>query len=172
MIAKNLVDPPKISKKTFLDTIGFYKCERCKSCRTTADKKKEKQLFVGSNGKEYRIDKFISCNTRYVVYFLVCPCGLVYVGRTTRCLYKRINEHVTNIKNGFRKHSVSNHFRTHHQQNPALLKFYGIDKVLPHWRGGDMRTSVSQAETRWIFELGCLVPAGLNIEIYLNCFFF
>lgn len=55
----------------------------------------------------------------------------------------RINEHVTNIKNGFRKHSVSNHFRIYHQQNPVVLKFYGIDKVLPCWRGGDMITQVS-----------------------------
>lgn len=37
MIAKNVVDPPKKRNRTFLDTIGFYRCGRCKSCRTTAD---------------------------------------------------------------------------------------------------------------------------------------
>lgn len=93
-------------KKTFLDTTGFYRCGRCKLCITTADKTRKTDLPKGSNGKEYEIEKFVSCHTRYVVYLLMCQCGLVYVGRTTRCLYKRIDEHVTNITNGFRKQCV------------------------------------------------------------------
>lgn len=107
---------------------------------------------------------------RYVVYLLTCPFGLNYVGRATRCFYKRINEHINNIKQGHKQHSVLNHFRIYHNKNSVLLKFYGIDKVLPHWKGGDMRTQVCQAETRWIFELGSLMPAGLNIDLDLNCF--
>lgn len=41
--------------------------------------------------------------------------------------------------------------------------------MVPHWHGSDMKIHVSQAKTRWIFELGCLAPAGLNLDIDLNC---
>lgn len=65
MIAKNVVEPPQEPQKKFLDTIGFYRCGQCKSCKVTSGKKRKTEVFVGVNGKEYKIDKFIACNSRY-----------------------------------------------------------------------------------------------------------
>lgn len=132
------------------------------------DKKKRIETFTGTDGKEYKIKDFIMCSTKFVTYLLICPCGLKYVGRTTRCLYKRINKHVYNISIGYKNHSVSKHFRMAHKRDPSKLQFYGfygIDRVKPHWRGDNMQIKVSKNETEWIYKLNTLYPIGLNIEI-------
>lgn len=169
IIAKNVINPPN-RNLTFLDRKGFYRCGKCQSCTTTKDKSKKTLTFHGTDGKEYMIRDFINCHTKYVTYLLTCPCGLKYVGCTTRCLFKRINEHVYNISIGYKNHSVSRHFRLIHDRDPSKLSFYGIDRVKPHWRGSDMITRVSQNETYWIYKLNTLQPVGLNIDIDLNCF--
>lgn len=47
----------------------------------------------------YDIKGVITCNTKNVIYLLKCPCGLAYVGKTTRPLKRRISEHRSNIRN-------------------------------------------------------------------------
>lgn len=107
-ISPNVYNTPK-KICTFLDTMGFY---HCKNCRTTKGKNKKIETMKSfSTVKQFKIDKFISCDSTHVTYLISCPCGLQYVGRTTRKLGIRINEHLNNIKNGFPKHSLSNHFR-------------------------------------------------------------
>lgn len=48
--------------------------------------------------REYEIKDFISCRTEGVVYDLQCSCSLQYIGRTKRPMWKRIREHIQNIK--------------------------------------------------------------------------
>lgn len=164
-----LSGPPK-KPPTFLDRTGFYKCRRCKACKTVRDKTKTATSFPSVvTGGEYDIRQFITCDTRYVTYLLMCPCNFQYVGRTTRTLAKRVGEHIDNIKKGFKHHSVSNHFRLMHK-DPSLLRFWGIDRVRQHWRGTDMTKKVSQIETQWIYRIQFLQPMGLNIDIDLKCF--
>lgn len=116
IISPNVHNPPK-KLHTFFDTTGFYRCKRCKACKT---------MNICSR----------KVNT--------CPCGLQYVGRTTRKLGNRINKHLNNIKNGFPKHSPSNHFRIYHNRDPRLASFCGIDRVEPHWRGANMKQKISK----------------------------
>lgn len=49
------------------------------------------------------------------------------------------------------------------------MNFYAIDKIKGHWRGENKRIKVSQNETKWILNLYTLQPAGLNIDLDLNC---
>lgn len=136
----------------------FFRCDRCISCKTTGDKRKRVENFKSDNGKIYEIEKFITCHTRFVTYLLTCPCVLKYVGRTTRPLFRKINEHVNNIKKGCSKHNVSNQFRKKHNRDPSGLKCIGIDRVYRHWRGSHLRKQISQNETWWIHEMGSLWP--------------
>lgn len=123
-----------------------------------------------STGKEYRIDKFILCKSTHVRCLIICPCGLQYVGHTKRNLCTRINEHLTNIKNGFQKHSLSNHFRIHHNRDPSLARFFGIDRLDGDWRGENMVQRISKNEMEWIYQSNTLTPAGINVDIDLNCY--
>lgn len=169
-LVHNALDPPK-QIKIGNNLKGFYKCGKCLPCRETKKTNKKIMKFKStSNGKEYTIRDLITCNNTHVTYVLECPCRKQYVGRTTRKLHIRIREHVTNIKNGFKKHSVSRHFRDHHNRDPSGMLFYGIDKIKGHWRGDNKKTKVSQNETRWIFQLDTLQPSGMNIDVDLNCF--
>lgn len=94
----------------------------------------------------------------------------MYDGRTKRTLKKRISEHIYNIEIGFKYHGVSLHFKTHHNQDPSDLKFWGIDSVHPNWRGSNLVREISKKESRWIYSINTLTPSGLNVELDVNCF--
>lgn len=94
----------------------------------------------------------------------------MYVGRTKRTLKKRISEHIYNIEVGFEYHSVSLHFKKPNNQNLTRLKFWGVDKIIPNWRGSNTVREISQLETKWIFLMGTLMPHGMNIELDVNDF--
>lgn len=50
-----------------------------------------------------------SIPTAYITDMLQCPCGLQYVARTKCPLQVRLNKHISNIRSGYTKHSVSRH---------------------------------------------------------------
>lgn len=116
------------------------------------------------------IKQFMTCNTTHVVYALTCPCGLLYIGRTKRLLRIRVAEHIHNIRIGFKDHNLSLHFKIYHNQNPAGLKFWGIDHIKPSWRGTNLVRELSKKETEWIYLTDSLAPRGLNVDLDLNCF--
>lgn len=68
----------------------------------------------------------------HVTYVFKCPCKFQYVGRTTRKLTIRVQEHMNNIAKGYVNDSVSRHFQLFQGRDPSLLTFYGIDRVKPH----------------------------------------
>lgn len=49
-----------------------------------------------------------------------------------RKLQTRVKEHIANIRSGFPRHSVSQHYAKHHGNNPDGTAAIGIDSVLPH----------------------------------------
>lgn len=81
-----------------------------------------------NSGKEYNIKELITCNSTHMTYVLECPCHIQYVGRTTRPLLVRIREHITNIKNGYHKHSVSRHFKDCHNKD-LVWSSMGLTKL-------------------------------------------
>lgn len=94
----------------------------------------------------------------------------MYIGRTKRTLTKRVSEHIYNIVIGYKDHSVSLQFRQKHGGDPTGLKFWGIDRVHPAWRGGNIVRELSKRETQWIFMTNTFCPNGMNIDLDLNCF--
>ncbi|XP_075449140.1 uncharacterized protein LOC142490608 [Ascaphus truei] len=62
---------------------GNFRCMNCSVCNslTTGD------VFCHPHsGKKITIHNRITCRSTFVVYIIRCPCGLVYVGKTTRML--------------------------------------------------------------------------------------
>lgn len=171
-LAPNVPDPPG-KPPTFLDGSGFHYCTRCNACKITrkpGTKKKKTQFQSIVTQQQFDIKPLITCDSDHVTYVLECPCSLQYVGRTTRQLKVRINEHLTNIKKGYPNHSVSRHFKLYHDSDPSLCTFYGIDKISRDWRGTHMKRAISRNETYWLYKLRTMQPHGMNIDLDLNCF--
>ncbi|XP_075452819.1 uncharacterized protein LOC142493147 [Ascaphus truei] len=146
---------------------GYFPCKKCIGCSYGS---KCKEFKSNVTGKSFEIRSFINCKSNFCIYLLECPCKLQYVGRTGRPLKRRFVEHVYNIKNGLETHSVSNHFKLHHNQSPEGLTCIGIDCPKVGIRGGDRLQRVSQQETFWIYTLKTLSPKGLNIDFDLASF--
>ncbi|MEE6516773.1 hypothetical protein FKM82_026498 [Ascaphus truei] len=149
------------------DLKGYYPCKKCIGCSFGY---KCKGFKSNVTGKSFVIQTFITCKFNFCCYLLECPCGLQYVGRTGRPLKRRFAEHVYNIKKGLETHSVSNHFKIHHNMSLEGLTCIGIDCPKVGIRGGDRLQRVSQQETFWIYPLKTLSPKGLNIDFDLASF--
>lgn len=83
-LAPNVPDPPQ--RPTFFgDLKGFSPCRRCRVCRVNALRQRRLTEFTSvGTGVTYPINSLITCTSKCVVYLLRCPCGLEYVGWTTR----------------------------------------------------------------------------------------
>lgn len=138
-------------------------------CSPSGSSHRRAHKFISTSTlAEFEIKPFITCSTKGVVYLLQCPCGLQYVGRTKCPLSVRLNEHVTNIKNGFLKHPVATHCLEVHNKNPAKTIFLGIDKYTPHWRGESLVRGISKLEMACIHKIKCYTSFGLYGEVDLN----
>ncbi|KAM8952235.1 LOW QUALITY PROTEIN: uncharacterized protein RCH25_043022 [Pelodytes ibericus] len=122
-------------------------------------------------GNKYRINDYFTCDSTYVVYILKCPCGLLYVGETTRQVKKRISEHKTSIRTALaggntNKVPVAKHFKEA-GHNVNQLRFQVIDAAAPPRRGGSREKILKQKETKWINILDTISPRGLNEDYEL-----
>lgn len=63
-----------------------------------------------------------------MVYYLTCPCGLLYVGGTICTLRKHFGEHRRFIEEGNDIH-VPKHFLVKHLQSTADLKVWVIEAI-------------------------------------------
>lgn len=145
---------------------GNFPCHNCVHCYA---------MIKGHMFKHTTLDKMIrvrgriTCNTKYVVYLLKCPCNLYYVGKTKRELKTRICEHKCSIRNYDEKSSVARHFNSA-KHDVRELTFMGIEVVQMPRRGGDRDRLLLQREAYWIHYLGTIIPCGMNEEIVLSCF--
>ncbi|KAL2092169.1 hypothetical protein ACEWY4_011967 [Coilia grayii] len=143
-----------------------HRCGHCAQCNFTS---KTKFFHHPLTGKKMYIKGVITCNTNNVIYMLRCPCGLAYIGKTTRCLKTRIAEHRSNIRNQDDKSPVAIHF-TKAAHNVSTLRYTGIEQVKPPSRGGDINALLLRREAYWIYTLGTLSPRGMNEEFDLRPF--
>ncbi|CAJ0929938.1 unnamed protein product [Ranitomeya imitator] len=120
---------------------------------------------------------YINCRSRDVIYALICPCRMVYVGQTTQELRKRAQKHLSTVHlaaSDLRKDRVltpvAEHFLAKHGGSSANLQVVGLQKLTPNERGGDKRKLLLQIESRWIFKLQTVAPSGLNEELLFTGF--
>lgn len=92
----------------------------------TTFQRKTAEVHSTHNNFRIEINKLLTCNSDNVLYVIQCPCGKQYIGRTKRLLKTRIAEHVANIKKGHEKHTLSRHFKYHHNLEPLRFSVYSI----------------------------------------------
>lgn len=92
---------------------------------------------------------------------LCCPCGFQYVGRIMWALQVWLGEHIGNMRRGFRGHSVSKQFAEKHKRDSTGTIFLGIDKLIPHWKGGSIKLEITKLEMKWIYNNKYFTPLGL-----------
>ncbi len=110
----------------------------------------------------------IACASTHVIYLICCPCGLAYVGKTSRQLRTRISEHRSNIRTGDMRSPLASHFRQV-GHNVSALQYIGIEKVIKPSRGGDYENKL-QRECFSIYTLNTLSPSGLNDDFDIKPF--
>lgn len=161
-------DLPSTTEPHFLETLpdGNYRCGHCAQCHFT---EKTKTFKHPRSGKTFYVKGKITCSTNNVIYLLKCPCGLAYVGKTSRPLKTRISEHRSNIRNKDTKSPVAIHF-TDKRHNVSTLKYQGIEQVKLSNRGGDINSALLKREAFWIYTLDTLAPRGLNEDFDLRPF--
>lgn len=151
---------------TLSNVQGNFPCKRCTACSHFL----KLQTFTHPHThKTYKIKQSITCRSSHVVYILICPCPLLYVGKTTRALRTRILEHTSAVRRSDVASPVARHFQAA-GHSVTDLRFLGIERVLPKKRGGDLDKKLFQRECYWIYELGCLFPKGMNEDFNLACF--
>ena len=159
---------PITPQPSFLNQIpdGNYRCAHCAQCNFTT---KSHTFTHPLTGKRFDVKGIITCTTQNVVYLLKCPCGLGYVGKTTRALKTRISEHRSSIRNQDPKSPVAMHFMSA-KHNVASLKYQGIEHVKCPRRGGDVNRLLLQRESFWIYTLNTMSPKGMNEDFSINHF--
>ena len=136
--------------------IGHHACGNCNVCHLTET---SREIVIGTDDI-WRQIKHTNCNTNHCVYLITCPCGLRYVGMTTRAVRIRINEHRSTIRCKRTATKLTNHFLDLHH-GPNDMKWTVIEALsqpLPSKR------SLLLKEQRWIYRLGSHCH-GLNEEI-------
>ncbi len=115
-------------KKQGISTLplGNYRCGNCVQCAFT-----NKCNFFSHprTGRNILIRGTIICASTHVIYLIRCPCGLAYVGKTSRQLRTRISELCNNISMGDMRSPIASHYRQV-GHNVSALQYIGIEKVI------------------------------------------
>ncbi|CAH2251580.1 Hypothetical predicted protein, partial [Pelobates cultripes] len=90
---------------------GCFRCLNCLACNFMTP---GKTFNHPRSGKVYKIKYHITCQTTHVIYRIICPCGLIYVGKTSNDLRERMRGHRSTIRtalsSGIATTPVSRHF--------------------------------------------------------------
>ncbi|OCT55735.1 hypothetical protein XELAEV_18004486mg, partial [Xenopus laevis] len=144
---------------------GMSPCYNCNQCPFVY---KGKDFIHPGTGYTARLRGFYTCVSKYVVYVLVCPCDLIYVGETTQMIKSRISQHRSAINLGNTSQPVSKLF-LEKGHSADQLRFMVLEMIPPLKNGGDPELRLKQREVWWIHKLGSLQPKGLNgdYDLYL-----
>lgn len=125
---------------------GHYPCGSCSVCGLTKVTK-SLQLLPNLN---WELRSHTNCNTTHVVYMIVCPCGLKYIGMTCRKIKQRIIEHKSNITCKKVTTKMSKHFidTGHHSED---INWVILETLRS--RNGDVERILYEKEQRWVHRL-------------------
>ncbi|XP_069506974.1 uncharacterized protein [Ambystoma mexicanum] len=141
---------------------GHFSCGFCNQCASTVT-----GTSVVINGKNWNLNHHTTCNTKNVIYGIICPCALTYIGRTSRPIKIRIGEHKSKIRNKIVSAPLVSHFvENNHDLNS--LKWCVLEKVY----GTDVNNTavrLAQREQWWMYNTNSY-ETGLNRqEEWLHC---
>ncbi|CAH2294113.1 Hypothetical predicted protein [Pelobates cultripes] len=170
---KNILAPSKLHcqnvghQRVCQEAAANKRCGHAK-CLTCGFICHQQSTFSSFDSTEiFSVQSSITCNTSFVVYLLICPCGRQYVGQTIRPLKCRFREHRTAILRNDSRSPVARHFTIFHDNNPVGLKLMGIVHIPFHQDETKKKRELIKAESVWIFKLNSMSPNGLNEELEL-----
>ncbi|CAJ0958430.1 unnamed protein product [Ranitomeya imitator] len=146
------------------DKNGNFPCLGCSCCNNML---KGEFFHHPHTGKKIFLKERYTCTSSFVVYMIVCPCGLTYVGETTMEVRARITKHKSTVRTGLTELPVPKHF-IDNKHSVNQLRFRVIDSVPVLRREGNRLQILKTKELRWIYTLGLLQPKGLNIDFNLH----
>ncbi|OCT97385.1 hypothetical protein XELAEV_18009607mg [Xenopus laevis] len=120
---------------TFLGkrAIGMSLCYNCNQCPYLH---KGKDFIHPETGYVAHLRGFYTCVSKYVVYVLICPCGLIYIDETTQMIKSRISQHRSAINLGNMSQPVPKHF-LEKGHSADQLKFMVLEMIPPLRNEGD-----------------------------------
>ncbi|XP_069500915.1 uncharacterized protein [Ambystoma mexicanum] len=86
--------------------VGHFPCGNCSMCTQT---RKTVNVDLGLD-RMWNINEHTNCNTNNVIYLIVCPCKLIYIGKTNRKCRTRMIEHRSCIRNKVEQAPMVKHF--------------------------------------------------------------
>lgn len=160
-------------RKLFLTKKGTYPCMNCCHCSAVI---KGDVLYHPTQGYKIPIKGSFTCQSKNVIYVIKCPCGLPYVGQTSRSIKTRISEHKSTIRafykdpNKFEDKKETTLARHFHQYNHNVsdLKWQVIDQINTNNPNDDTKRLLLRQEVFWIHTLNSLQPTGLNEDCNYN----
>ena len=138
---------------------GRKNCVLCEFCGTAADRKTVvTEVKINHNGLIIPILQTITCRDTYCQYLLSCKkpgCLKQYWGCTTRPLYKRFSEHLSDTQDPNTNCPVGLHWQLP-RHTIGHLEFLGVEKL------GTRSWPVLRARERDKINVTGLVSAGIN----------
>lgn len=168
---------PHTSQQVFINSRsqkrGTFPCLHCTNCASILKGVKFKHPLKDT---EITARGHFTCNTTGAIYLLQCPCGLAYVGQTSRHIKTRLNEHKSVIRTFLKnpgkteqdskkkkETTLAKHF-AEHGHTISDLKWRILETVNPGESNNELKRNLLKRETYWIHTLGTLAPQGLNEE--------
>lgn len=155
----------KVAQRTLLPSkMGNFPCLHCSCCNNLI---KGDTFTHPLSGKKFQIKQRFTCTSSYVIYMIICPCGICYIGETTQEVKCRIIQRKSTIRRGLVDLPVPAHFiaKSH---TVSQLRYRVIDGIPRSRRGGDRQQILKKRELFWIYSLETLSPKGMNLDYKTN----
>ncbi len=91
-------------------------------------------------------------------------CGLQYVGQTKRTIAKRFGEHFRHINQANTTDFKYVHFNSDGHHGTSDITIHVISLIKQHPDSHQAQRARDKMERFWYYQLGTLVPRGLNVE--------
>lgn len=164
LLTHSQLETKELGVTSWLNTPGFWKCSKCRAC----EHGRNTRSYRLQNGKVEQIIDHITCESKYVIYVLECPCRKLYVGSTINKLKLRILQHLRAIKNKDLPYPMAKHFWENHSGDNQLLTYFGVKIVKQKERGGGRTLDLRNMESRYILAIGTEHPFGHNLDAELH----
>lgn len=122
----------------------------------------EDTAFTLPNGEPFFPKFRADCNTQGVAYLMSCVWGAFYVGKTARCFWQRIKDHLYLSTNGKMLTPVSRHLDLYHGFDATCVSFIALAVIPKDPCGGNWDKVILQKEALWIERLNAIHAPGIN----------